>query len=227
MTNTATNTATRFDLGITVATLTALRAIPPDEMCAAMNRHHRGDWGTVCDEDKAANDQALVDGTRILSAYESKDGTKVRAISTRSKAMNKNHAIMKELPPLPEGAQFRIAGVESFNYKPHPFCVTEKHVTIASDRYGGILGPEVCDMAPCGIGRRGSPIRGEQPCQLRYHEHTCEHALVIVLKTKVEKLQDIPGLHEWCLAANPFVEAHKIDGYMFPTEEQFTRKENE
>jgi hypothetical protein len=32
-------------------------------------RHARGDWGAVCAADKAANDQALVDGTRLLSAY--------------------------------------------------------------------------------------------------------------------------------------------------------------
>lgn len=32
-------------------------------------RHFSGDWGTVCAEDAAANDAALVDGSRVLSAY--------------------------------------------------------------------------------------------------------------------------------------------------------------
>jgi hypothetical protein len=32
-------------------------------------RHVSGDWGCVCDEDKALNDESLVQGNRILSAY--------------------------------------------------------------------------------------------------------------------------------------------------------------
>ena len=32
-------------------------------------RHMAGDWGDVDEEDKAANDQALTDGSRLLSAY--------------------------------------------------------------------------------------------------------------------------------------------------------------
>ncbi len=33
-------------------------------------RHARGDWGDLSLDDKEANSQALVDGSRILSAYE-------------------------------------------------------------------------------------------------------------------------------------------------------------
>lgn len=32
-------------------------------------RHASGDWGDVCPEDKAANDQAVTGGTRIVSSY--------------------------------------------------------------------------------------------------------------------------------------------------------------
>ena len=35
----------------------------------SFNRHVNGDWGNVDDEDKQANDQALKQGTRLLSAY--------------------------------------------------------------------------------------------------------------------------------------------------------------
>lgn len=35
-----------------------------------LSRHHRGDWGCVDADDAAANDRAVRDGTRILSAYE-------------------------------------------------------------------------------------------------------------------------------------------------------------
>lgn len=34
-----------------------------------LDRHMRGDWGCVCDEDKALNDEAVTLGNRILSAY--------------------------------------------------------------------------------------------------------------------------------------------------------------
>jgi len=35
----------------------------------SLNRHVKGDWGDVDDEDKQTNDQALKQGTRLLSAY--------------------------------------------------------------------------------------------------------------------------------------------------------------
>ena len=47
-------------------------AVNPHEL---LRRHFSGDWGKVCDEDKAANDAAVTDGTRILSAYEVGDET--------------------------------------------------------------------------------------------------------------------------------------------------------
>jgi hypothetical protein len=34
-----------------------------------LNRHIKGDWGDVDDEDKETNVQALKQGTRLLSAY--------------------------------------------------------------------------------------------------------------------------------------------------------------
>ena len=44
-------------------------------------RHAQGDWGEVDAEDAAANDEALKDGSRILSAYHLKDGTKIWVIT--------------------------------------------------------------------------------------------------------------------------------------------------
>jgi hypothetical protein len=35
----------------------------------SLNRHVKGDWGDVDDEDKQANDQALKQDTRLLSSY--------------------------------------------------------------------------------------------------------------------------------------------------------------
>jgi hypothetical protein len=35
----------------------------------SLQRHNRGDWGNLDHEDTQANTQALVDNTRLLSAY--------------------------------------------------------------------------------------------------------------------------------------------------------------
>lgn len=35
----------------------------------ALHRHESGDWGDLCDEDKALNDDSLKHGGRLLSSY--------------------------------------------------------------------------------------------------------------------------------------------------------------
>jgi hypothetical protein len=35
----------------------------------SISRHHRGDWGDCCEEDKQLNDDALQNSTRIFSVY--------------------------------------------------------------------------------------------------------------------------------------------------------------
>jgi hypothetical protein len=44
-------------------------------------KHMSGDWGDADGEDKAANDQALTDGSRILSAYTTAKGQKLWIIT--------------------------------------------------------------------------------------------------------------------------------------------------
>lgn len=58
-------------LGRLVATPGALEAladagVSPTRLLA---RHVRGDWGELDEEDRRANDRALLEGTRLLSAY--------------------------------------------------------------------------------------------------------------------------------------------------------------
>lgn len=67
--------SSKFPLGQVVATPGALEALRYDDLGSLMDRHARGDWGDVCDEDKRLNDRALKDGTRLLSAYTLMDGT--------------------------------------------------------------------------------------------------------------------------------------------------------
>lgn len=46
----------------------------------SFSRHATGDWGDLCEEDKAHNDYALENGERIFSAYENAD-TKIWIIT--------------------------------------------------------------------------------------------------------------------------------------------------
>lgn len=71
----------KFALGRIVATRNALDRLAREEIEEALARHHRGDWGELDDEDRAANDAALRDGSRILSAYTAGKGEKVWVIT--------------------------------------------------------------------------------------------------------------------------------------------------
>lgn len=57
-------------LGQVVITRSALDVLSKDAVYAALARHQVGDWGDVCDEDRGLNDEALKDGSRILSVYQ-------------------------------------------------------------------------------------------------------------------------------------------------------------
>lgn len=59
----------RFELGRKFATPGALDAVGWEGVVLLMARHARGDWGDLCEEDKAANEDALKTGARIFSAY--------------------------------------------------------------------------------------------------------------------------------------------------------------
>jgi len=74
---------TRFDLGQVVATPGAQAALEGSKETPELYlaRHGAGDWGTVCADDAALNDQALIDGDRVLSAYELGDKTRLWIIT--------------------------------------------------------------------------------------------------------------------------------------------------
>jgi len=74
----------RFDLGKTiVATPDALDALRDSGQSPGdfLSRHAMGDWGEVDAEDWQLNDQALIDGSRILSAYTTLKGVRIWIIT--------------------------------------------------------------------------------------------------------------------------------------------------
>ena len=73
----------KFSLGQVVATPGALGALEvagqqPSEFLV---RHLSGDWGDLDDQDRRLNDEALVDGSRLFSAYVTRGGTKLWVIT--------------------------------------------------------------------------------------------------------------------------------------------------
>lgn len=72
-----------FSLGQVVATPGALKALERSGQRAAefLNRHARCDWGAVDEHDRQANDEALVSGERLLSAYQTKLGDRIWIIT--------------------------------------------------------------------------------------------------------------------------------------------------
>lgn len=65
-----------FPLGQLLMTPGARDGVPPNEMFHALRRHARGDWGELDGHDLEANNRAIKDGGRLLSAYRTKSGTK-------------------------------------------------------------------------------------------------------------------------------------------------------
>lgn len=72
-----------FNLGRLLATPAALQAIEEASQSPAdfLDRHVLGDWGTVCEEDGELNDDAVKDGSRILSAYVTGNGERIWIIT--------------------------------------------------------------------------------------------------------------------------------------------------
>lgn len=71
-----------FGLGRLLTTPGALRVLirldlTPIQLIA---RHASGDWGDMCEEDRQANESALVNDSRIFSAYEL-EGVKLYVIT--------------------------------------------------------------------------------------------------------------------------------------------------
>jgi len=73
----------RFSLGQVVATPGALEALRETGQLpfVFLHRHQTGDWGDLCEEDKAENELSVAQGYRILSAYTLTTGVKIWLIT--------------------------------------------------------------------------------------------------------------------------------------------------
>lgn len=90
----------KFELGKSVATPGALDALAEAGQAAGelLDRHLAGDWGDLDPEDVALNDAALIDGSRILSAYNLRTGIKVWVITEAADDDGRREATTLLLP---------------------------------------------------------------------------------------------------------------------------------
>ncbi|MFZ4394589.1 MAG: hypothetical protein ACOYOU_03065 [Kiritimatiellia bacterium] len=87
--STATRTIKPFPLGQLVATPGALDAISRagQSPLEILLRHAANDWGEVGNEDWQANDEALGNGERLLSAYTLANGEKIWIITEHDRSV--------------------------------------------------------------------------------------------------------------------------------------------
>ena len=76
-----------FPLGRLVATPNALRQLSHADIQSALNRHITGDWGDLDSEDWAANESALVHGSRLFSVYHGENGVKFYIITEADRSV--------------------------------------------------------------------------------------------------------------------------------------------
>ena len=73
--------AGRFSLGRLFITSHAQGLIHQADITKALIRHQHGDWGDLCQEDKAENELSVQEGFRILSSYHDRNEIKFWVIT--------------------------------------------------------------------------------------------------------------------------------------------------
>jgi len=97
---------------------------------------------------------------------------------------------------------------------PHPYCITPKHVKVASDEFFGILGKEAIKKAEekgvyCDICKK-AVREGKQAEVLKYNEH--KQALVIKCHIEAKENKE---LHEYLLKIKSKAEKEGFEGFVF------------
>ncbi len=79
----------KFSLGRIVATPGALQALEEANQSPFefLERHQAGDWGELCEEDKRENEFSVRNGFRILSAYRTRNNTKIWIITEADRSV--------------------------------------------------------------------------------------------------------------------------------------------
>lgn len=142
-----------------------------------------------------------------------------------------NEELKKFTPP--ESKEYRLEDIQNVNHKPHPYCITPKHLTGESMYLGEkeIRDAEKKHGAHCGmytspdgkqyINRFKS---GWHQCNVPYDEHTSDRVLFI--KALVDKeVKDLENIHDYLKSIAPKMKELKIDGVAFVGPSKKTKDE--
>jgi len=78
----------KFRCGKIVTTPNALsRLTQQEDMLFGIQRHQAGDWGDVDEHDRQANEQALIEHTRLWSVHHAATGTKFWIITEADRSV--------------------------------------------------------------------------------------------------------------------------------------------
>lgn len=121
---------------------------------------------------------------------------------------------LNQIPPIPADSLFNLQKIDTVSL-PHPYCITPKHIKIASDHFGGILDKAAIIEAEkrgaaCDICRTSGTI-------LSYDKHESLTTLFIEIPKEFQRdLNDCPGLHGYLFTNKGAMENLGIQGFAFP-----------
>lgn len=141
----------------------------------------------------------------------------------RTARLNDDQLLAELKKTLPADATFKVVRMTSVNHKPHPYMIGPRHVSHASNHFGGILGDAAIEDAERnGIGCANRDHHGT--CGLTRAEHTSERVVVVAVPNdRDEDLNKIPGLGPWLQSIKPLIEANGVAGWVFPRKAQADR----
>jgi len=127
--------------------------------------------------------------------------------------------LLKKLNNLVTDGSVEFSEITSINHKPHPYCITSKHLKYNDSMY---LGGEqikrmekkhgcMCGMYTNGNGKwaNGRTESCKIKCNIQYEEHTADKVIVMKLFVKLNKLPfEIPK------ELMSEVEQQKINGFV-------------
>jgi len=85
--NTITITVAVLRLGRIVTTPRAMESLTREDILNGIRRHQAGDWGELETADREANDRALSEGGRIVSAYNAESGIRFWIITEADRSV--------------------------------------------------------------------------------------------------------------------------------------------
>ena len=124
--------------------------------------------------------------------------------------------------PKPESKDFRLESIDNVNHKPHPYCITPKHL-LPDEMFlnADTIREAERQGAHCGMYHNydGSKYstkmeHGYQPCHIPYDQHTSDKVLFV--KALVDKpIKDLDGLQDYLKSIVDVLKGLGIAGVAF------------